>query len=285
MKLQSGDLTLELDPAVGGSITAFRWRDVDLMRPAPADPKGDALNTSCFALVPYSNRIRDGRFSFRGVDVQLQPNLPPQKHPLHGQAWRSAWQVESAGPDEAVLTFDYQPGEWPWAYQARQTAKLDSRGLDLTVAVTNRSNGPMPAGLGFHPYFPADDETILSTLVTGVWTVDEEVMPVDHIAPTGKYELAERRINKADLDNGYDGWSGEATITWPNKGVALRIVSPGVRYFQVYSPPEGGLFCAEPVTHANAAPNAPESEWASLGLKVLEPGETLELKARFEVAA
>jgi aldose 1-epimerase len=54
-------------------------------------------------------------------------------------------------------------------------------------------------------------------------------------------------------------------------------------FFQLYSPPTGGIFVAEPVTHANAALNAPEEDWAELGMRVLEPGEQMKLDMRIEV--
>jgi aldose 1-epimerase len=61
--------------------------------------------------------------------------------------------------------------------------------------------------------------------------------------------------------------------------------SPDARFFQLYSPREGGLFVAEPVTHANAALNAPEEQWPQLGLRVLEPGEEMTLDMRIAVRA
>ncbi|HYC66575.1 MAG TPA: hypothetical protein VEA98_00005, partial [Brevundimonas sp.] len=54
---------------------------------------------------------------------------------------------------------------------------------------------------------------------------------------------------------------------------------------QLYSPAGGGIFVAEPVTHANAALNAPEAEWAELGMQVLEPGEEMRLDMRIDVRA
>jgi aldose 1-epimerase len=43
------------------------------------------------------------------------------------------------------------------------------------------------------------------------------------------------------------------------------------------------MFVAEPVTHANAALNAPEADWPELGMRVLEPGGELSLDMRLEV--
>lgn len=280
VRLSAGDLTLELVPAVGGAVRVFRAGGAPVFREGP-DPMTDADDGGCYPLVPFSNRVRDGRFTFRGREVVLAPNLPPQKHPLHGQGWRGAWAVAAADDDLAELVFDHQAGEWPWSYQARQVVSLDAAGLSLRLECRNTSDAPMPCGLGLHPYFPADADTVLSTAVERVWTIDQEVMPVAREPAVGRYDLRERRIAGADLDNGYEGWSGEAELRWPDRTV--RVSSPEARRFQVYAPPEGGMVVCEPVTNANAALNHPEARWAELGLVVLEPGQSTAMSARFDV--
>ena len=87
----------------------------------------------------------------------------------------------------------------------------------------------------------------------------------------------------AGLDNGYGGWSGSAEMSWPDRDLQVRMSSPTARFFQVYAPEQGGVFVAEPVTHANAALNHPEAEWRSLGLRVLAPDEEMRLAVRFDV--
>lgn len=280
VRLTAGELSLELAPAVGGAVRSFRWRDRPVFREGPAEMT-DANTGGSYPLVPFSNRVRDGRFSFRGREVVLQPNLPPQKHPLHGQGWRGEWRVEAAEVRRAVLVYDHPAGEWPWAYQARQVFDLHEDGL--TMALSCRNDGPdvMPCGLGFHPYFPADGATVLDTEATGVWTVDAEVMPVALEPATGRYDLRERRIEGVDLDNGFEGWSGRTELRQRDHRVVIS--SAEARRFQVYAPPEGGIVVAEPVTNANAALNHPEERWAELGLQLLQPGETAAMSARFEV--
>jgi aldose 1-epimerase len=59
--------------------------------------------------------------------------------------------------------------------------------------------------------------------------------------------------------------------------------SPDAHYFQLYSPPTGGIFVAEPVSHANCALNAPEEQWPELGMRVLDCGEEMRLRMRIEV--
>jgi aldose 1-epimerase len=285
VQLRAGELEAELAPQIGGSIAAFRHAGRPVMRDAPADLR-DVLDASSFPLVPFVNRVREGRFSFRGREVRLAPNLPPQKHPLHGQGWRGPWSVTRSQQDGAELAFRHEAGEWPWAYEARQVFTLDEGGLTIDLTVTNTSGEVMPAGLGQHPYFPANSETVLSTRVTEVLTVDEEVMPVGLEPAAGRYDLHERRIERAGLDNGYEGWGGEAEIRWPDRRLTLRITaSDNARRFQVYAPEEGGVVVAEPVTHANDAFSHPEERWPSLGLVLLEPGAAMSMRARFEVGA
>jgi aldose 1-epimerase len=63
----------------------------------------------------------------------------------------------------------------------------------------------------------------------------------------------------------------------------VRLSSAQAKFFQLYSPAQGNVFVAEPVTHANAALNAPEYEWPELGLRVLAPGEAMSLDVRLDV--
>lgn len=281
--LRAGDLSLELDAAVGGSIARYdlhRGSAVEpLMRPA-AEGYTDAVQGACFPLVPYSNRVRDGVFSFSAREVRLTPNMPPQRHPLHGFGWRGAWTVEAQTDTSATLAFVWPGGEWPWSFEARQTLTLDEAGLAIALTVENTSAEPMPAGLGLHPFFPCPPGTVLDADVGEVFTVDDALFPNGREPATGRYDLRERVISGAGLDNGYGGWNGVATIRWPS-GLGLRITSPE-RWFQVYAPTDQPVLAAEPVTHANGALNAPPDEQAALGLRVLAPGETLTLNARFD---
>ena len=123
---------------------------------------------------------------------------------------------------------------------------------------------------------------MLYTRVTEVWTIDDSVLPVDRVPATGHYDLRHRLICGQGLDNGYAGWSGEATIRTPELPFVTRMTSNDAHFFQVYSPVRGGLFAAEPVGHANAALNQPEAEWRDLGIRVLEPGERLAINVRIE---
>jgi aldose 1-epimerase len=286
VSLSAGKLELQLSPSIGGAISAFEWKHEggsrSILRKCHS-PLEKVLDACCFPLVPYVNRIRGGRFCFRGREVTLQPNMAGDPSPLHGQGWLNPWTVERSDAASAVLSYRHEPGEWPWSYEARQEFSLDWRGFSVRLTCRNSSGEPMPCGLGEHPYFNCGLETRIDTHVSCAWTVDEHVLPVDKVPAEGRYDLKNRLVCGQDLDNGFGDWGGEARMTDPDWPYDIRLSSPEAKFFQLYSPPEGGIFVAEPVTHANAALNAPESEWPKLGMRVLDPGEAMSLDMRLDV--
>lgn len=285
--LHSGPLELAINPSIGGSIARFELaaqdgRNFPLMRGCNSR-SANVLNAACFPLVPFVNRIRGSRFTFRGREVVLAPNMAGDANVLHGQGWLSHWHVLFAREAEAELVFEHQSGAWPWTYEAREHFALDDGGLTVRLECLNTSTEAMPCGLGQHPYFHCGEGTMLDTMVTHAWEIDDQVLPVAKVPAQGRFDLRDRQVCGQGLDHGFGGWGGSARLSDPEWPVRLEMSSPEARFFQLYSPASGGLFVAEPVSHANAALNAPEEEWPELGLRVLAPGEEMALTMRIAV--
>jgi aldose 1-epimerase len=278
--LAAGRLELSLAPLRGGSIVSFNCLDagrkIPVLRGCDGAPE-HILDAACFPLVPFANRVRDGRFSFRHHNVTLARNLRGEPSPLHGQGWLAPWKMLRSNSCEAELAFEHEPGEWPWRYQARQSVSLRPDGLTLRLSCRNLSPEPMPCGLGHHPYFPCTEATRLDTRAAHLWSVDEKRLPLDRIAAAGRFDLEDRSICGQNLDHCFEGWSGRARIADPFLPFEIELASPDARWLQLYAPPEGGFFAAEPVSHAPAALNRPEQDWPALGLRVLAPGEDMSL--------
>lgn len=284
--LSTPDLELQLKPSIGGAISRLAFLGAGGPRPIMREsdtPLHNVLDAASFPLVPYVNRVRGGSFAFRGRTVSIRPNMAGDPSPLHGDGWLNPWSVESSDEFSARLSYRHEPAEWPWAYEARQEFTLAGGVLGVRLTCRNTSREPMPCGLGQHPYFPCTAKTRLQTAASHAWTIDDKVLPVEKVPATGRYDLADRLICGQELDNGWGGWTGRALMNDPSWPYEIELSSPQARFFQVYSPAEGGFFVAEPVSHANAAMNEPESDWAELGLRVLEPGEEMELDMRIEV--
>jgi aldose 1-epimerase len=286
LTLSSADLELELSPSVGGAISRLSYVADGERRSVLREghtPLGNVLDAPSFPLVPFVNRVRGGTFTFRGRTVSLTPNMAGDPSPLHGQGWLNPWTVEQSSESEALLAYRHEPGEWPWAYEATQQFRAEESVLWVRLTCRNISDEDMPCGLGQHPYFPCSASTRIETGVTHVWTIDEHVLPVERVPASGRYDLSDRLICGQDLDHGFGGWSGRVLMNDPDWPYELELSSPDARFFQIYSPASGGFFVAEPVSHANAAMNAPETDWPELGFRVLEPGEEMRLDMRLEV--
>ena len=286
LTLSAGRLEVHLSPAIGGCIKRFDFwhgdRIIPILRGADG-PTDNVLDAASFPLVPFVNRIRDGRFAFSGRTVILEANMAGDPSPLHGQGWLNPWTIRTTTATEATLEYRHAPGEWPWAYEARQHFELEDDALTIKLTCRNMSADPMPCGLGQHPYYHCGPETRLETKVGHVWTIDEHVLPVERVAATGRFDLSGTAVCGMGLDHGFDEWSGSATVTDPNWPFRVAMSSPDASFFQLYSPSGGGIFVIEPVTHANAALNEPEDRWSDLGIRVLQPGEDMTLATRFDV--
>ncbi len=290
LRLREGDLSLELWPEVGGSIAAFELAGeppIALMRAASehAAVECDATETSSFPLVPFSNRIENGRFTFQDKSVSLSPNMPPHPHPLHGHGWRSAWSVNSHGPNFAEFALRYPAGEWPWSYHARQRFELGRDYLEQEISVKNEGTTPMPVGLGLHPYFPRTDDVTLQAKLDKVWLGTSECIPRDLVALPSNWDFAAgRRVQDMELDHCFTGFEGAATIDWASRRVRLKIsADPLFGSLVIYVPAGQDFFCVEPVSNVNDAFNLASRGVSGTGIVVLEPGQQLQGAARFSV--
>ena len=282
MRLRVGEWRLELLPELGGAVASLSHRGADLLRPTPVGAT-DILQTACFPLVPFSNRIDWGRFRFGGEDIVLNPTPGFSPHALHGDGWRRPWTVAAADAGSVVLGLDHPAGDWPWVWSARQRFDLSDEGLTVTLSLTNGDQRPMPAGLGLHPYFVREPETRLTLAASGVWVIDDSLIPVSLKPPSATQDWsAGPRVSDAPfVDNAYAGWGGQATVTADARTVAIS-ASSNARWAHVYVPTGETYFCVEPVTHRPDALNAPAGE--DSGVTILGPGETLSMSMTISLA-
>ncbi|WP_448187830.1 aldose 1-epimerase [Azospirillum sp. sgz301742] len=288
--ISAGTLTLDVAPQVGGSIARFSslrdGRRIDWLRPATPEALAarDPLGMASFPLIPYCNRIRDGRFSFDGVDVQLPANYAASRHAIHGDAWQRPWTVLEHGPAMLTLDLEHAPGAWPFAYAARQTFELTARELTVRLMVTNTGTTAMPLGLGHHPYLPRTPETTITANVDAIWFSDREVMPTTLERNWVTERLAKGlRVADASLDNNFTGWDRTATVRWPEHGTALRMTAdPLLDFLVAYTPAHEKFFCLEPVGNCTDWPNLTHLGGPQVGGMVLVPGETTEVRFRLE---
>ncbi len=275
IELVKGDLTLELDPAAGGSVSKLCYGDLDILRPAPprCGPAFDPLQYAAFPMVPFVGRIHNGVFSVDGQTIRLHPNLPPEPHAIHGHGWKTAWKIEAQTDHTVTLVHVHEADAWPWDYTSRQHFRLEDDALEVEIELINSGETPMPAGLGWHPYFHRKDAE-LTVATTHEWTPDEDSGDNVPKAISDESSLANgARVEDLKLDTAFSVSNPQIRIQWPTHSVTL-ISDPVFGHATVYVPPGQDYFCAEPISHA---PNAVNSSLPAsvTGARWLEPGERL----------
>ncbi len=229
-------------------------------------------------LVPWPNRVRDGRYTFEGTTQQLALTEPKRGNASHGLVRWVSWTLVSAADDRVELSY-FLPAQtgYPWALALTTTYALGPEGLTVTQAATNLAATAAPYASGAHPYLlagpgPCDGWTVGLDAATVL-----EVDP-DRLLPTGRAPadglvtspLGSTVLNHAVTDLARDA-DGRATVTLRSgqTGVALW-VDENHRWLQVYTgddtPTPRVSVAVEPMTAPPDAFNSGDD------LVVLAPG-------------
>ncbi|KQR74715.1 aldose epimerase [Burkholderia sp. Leaf177] len=296
IELRAGNRRASIAPHIGGAITAFfdlagDGERLHWLRPASPEALAarNPLGMASFPLLPYCNRLRDARFVFNGEAVDLSQDGNAFDHALHGHAWRRPWDVLAVSANACELSLTHEPsGEaahhWPYRYKATQRIELTDVGnLQVTLAIHNLSDKPMPFGMGHHPYYPRTPSTRIHTRVRAMWHATPDLLPT----MLGAHESVEMLASKDgmpadafDLDNNFAGWSRSATIEWPDENRSVTLTAePPFNHMVLYAPAaHPDLLCVEPVSNTVDFLNldVPQED---KGGGVLQPGEGVQ--ARF----
>lgn len=269
--------------SAGGVVLGFwlssKGDKVPLLREAPSDA-ATALQSGCYPLVPFGNRVRGNRFGFEGREYAFAPNTDWDPHYLHGEGWQSEWTVIRQTGSMVELGFSHAGGGTPYVYQATQTFALADGGLSMSLSVTNRSERALPFGLGWHPYFPMTPLTTLLAPARTYWTEVEGWLAGEAADIPADVDFSRpRSLPHRWVNNGFEGWNGKAEIIWPERETRLTLTAdPLFKHAfvfvsdAIFDPSfQRDYFCFEPMSHLANGHNLP-----GLGdLTVLKTGEML----------
>lgn len=296
--IQNAHLKLDVLPEAGASVAALEARIagewVPILRPTPAQAiaSGNSSLFANFALVPWSNRIRDARFAFGGRTYAIRPNTP-EGHTIHGDVRKRPWKTTARNASRAVFSFDsrdFADVNFPFPFAVELSYELAGSALVTAIALRNDAAEAMPAGFGFHPYFrrslvdPGDDVE-LQMSVGGVY---RDLLPTTAAVPIGSQEdfRRARSLGASTFDHCFAGWDGHAALGWPRSGVGVSIdATEPFRHVVLFVPPGKDFFAVEPVSHANDGFNLLAAGVPGSGVRVLEAGARLAGSFRIHVDA
>lgn len=289
IELRSERLRVVISPARGGSLLAMRVKRGEAWLDLMPDP---GSRGSSWLMLPYSNRIRDGRFVFDGREHQL---TGAKNHAIHGDVRTRPWTIVAQTPSSLVLSFDsaeFPDFNWPWPVHATVGITLSGDQVEQTVRLENLGETTMPAGFGWHPYYrrwlTRDGEPVVlgftaprihpDTDADGLPDGPSEPVPADLDFSTP------RELGSGRIDACFAGFDGRATIQWPESGVTLTYAcSPNVTHLVCFGPEDRPVLAVEPAANANDGVNRLAAGEADSGVIPLAASEVLE--ASFTISA
>lgn len=137
-------------------------------------------------LLPWPNRIGDGRYRWQGQDEQLPVNETAYGNAIHGllrwSSWRPALRADRSD-SRVVLECALwpQPG-YPFHLVAAVEYALGPGGLTVTVTARNEGGTAAPYGVGQHPYLAVGggrvDDLLLTVPARSRLRTDDRALPV-----------------------------------------------------------------------------------------------------------
>jgi aldose 1-epimerase len=145
--------------AVGGGIRELRHGGRDVFQPYPLDAMCDAAHGA--PLIPWPNRLGDGRYTFAGVEHQLALTEPEKHNAIHGLLrWRRWELLERSSAAVTVGTRLYPMQGYPFTLDVAVNYRLSATGLAVRTTATNVGAEACPYGCGQHPYLSPGDAQI-----------------------------------------------------------------------------------------------------------------------------
>lgn len=242
-----GEIEVDLLPDLGARLHRLRAFGHDLLR-TPDDLSAhvrDPFRWGAYVMAPWCNRIAASPVVVEGQRLALLPNFEDGTA-IHGQVHSAPWQDEAAG------TFAVRGGgdAWPWPYECRLGVAAERSVLTIDLALANLAPTPMPAGIGWHPWFRGPLEVQIDAERAIASNIDPDA-PIEAVA--GPLDLRSLGPMPPDLDAAWaDPGDPAVELKWPDLGVAatLRAHSEGGLWIVAASPAALEAVAVEPQNHA-----------------------------------
>lgn len=269
--------TIYLD--LGGSIQELTLDDNKIIKNLKSLPYSSSYSSAI--LFPFTNRIKNGTYSFYNNEYNLELN-ENAKNAIHGLVYNKKFKIvnHKINVDFASITLSYQeiqkPKGFPFNYDIILTYTLSQTELNLEVIVKNTDSKTFPFTLGWHPYFYSSDlfNSFLKFNSTKKVVLDPKMIPIkiDKISPIDKkFQIKNKKFDDCFIVN-------DKNISFETPTYSINISSSlNENYIQIYTPNKTNAIAIEPMTGpANSFNN-------KLGLKVLNPNETYQINLKIKL--
>jgi aldose 1-epimerase len=137
-------------------------------------------------LLPWPNRLQDGRYEFRGQSLQLPVNEIDKRNAIHGLTRWANWAVSAQAEDRVTMSLVLrpQPG-YPFTLDLAIDYALSDEGLSVRTRARNIGAVALPYGAGQHPYLTVGtaviDDAQLRVPARRVLETDDRQLPTGRV--------------------------------------------------------------------------------------------------------
>ncbi len=136
---------------VGGGLREYAVDGRPVLEPYAADRMRDGAHGA--PLIPWPNRLEDGRYSFDGTTYQVPLTEPEKRNAIHGFLLWQPWEATERDADRVVMKTHLHPREgYPFTLGIRISYELGPQGLTVATTAENLGDRACPYGDGHHPY-------------------------------------------------------------------------------------------------------------------------------------
>ena len=232
---------------VGGAIREYYLAERAVLDPFPIDMMADGAHGN--PLLPWPNRLADGKYEWDGQELQ-SPLTEPEKHnAIHGfLRWRN-WRVGERSESSIQMLSRIHPEKgYPFTLDLSVTYSLGDDGLVVVTEAANIGDSACPYGAGQHPYLSPgegviDACTLQFSAATRIDTDEQRQLPTGRVPVAGtEYDFSEpRQIGDfqmdyafADLERDDDGRAW-ARLGGADGATAEIWIDETYRYLELYT--------------------------------------------------
>lgn len=194
---------------VGGGVRSYHVGDREVLQSYPVEAMCDAAHGA--PLIPWPNRLGDGRYRFDGVDHQVALTEPEKNNAIHGLLRWRPWEPVQHTNSQVVMSATLFPmAGYPFHLRVLIDYRVDNAGLTVATTATNLGDEACPYAAGQHPYLSPgsgsiDTCTVQMAADTRILTDPERQLPTgtEKVTATAFDFRTPRTLGDQQLDDAF----------------------------------------------------------------------------------
>ena len=219
-------------------------------------------------LLPFPNRINQGKYSFEGCEQNLRINEKSRNNALHGLVFNKKFDYQKSQITDTFISITFESkisktefAGYPFELKFQITFVLNENSLEIQIDTQNTGKTKAPFGVGWHPYFKFEskiDDLDMQIPSDKILQLDPKTL-----IPNGKIK---KFNNQSTLIGSkiFDDCFVDLKAFETKIDNLIIYQSNNMKYLQIYTPPNRKSIAIEPMS---CPPNSFNTQIEELTLK------------------